>query len=115
MQACKFRCLLGAFVLARGGRSPVWSSRGSATVCIDEPSLAAEGGYPNSLTGASAAAADEGKVKVTLIFCVIQPYFCMPPIACSYCIRTDKYYMTDGSARPTAALGVSECAIPMRR
>jgi hypothetical protein len=68
----------------------------SASTGRPQPPKAAGAGYPNSLAGASAdadAAADEG--KVTLIFCVIQPYFCMPPSACYYCIRTDKYYKTD--------------------
>ena len=59
-----------------------------------QPLKAAGGGYPNSLAGASAnAGADEG--KVTLIFCVIRPYFCMPPSACYFCIKTDKFYKTD--------------------
>ena len=59
-----------------------------------QPLKAAGGGYPNSLAGLSAnAGADEG--KVTLIFCVIRPYFCMPPRACYFCIKTDKFYKTD--------------------
>jgi len=59
-----------------------------------QPLKAAGGGYPNSLAGPSAnAGADEG--KVTLIFCVIRPYFCMPPSACYFCIKTDKFYKTD--------------------